>query len=147
MRHARRTIHICPVNEERIKRRDLPGEHVRRGCRVSWMRQALNVLPRLFVFTCAPVHAAENGQVEGITLGIASAFLTIPYAPTKMIYAGQGGIVDGFAWFLTGGNTDAVQTVWDPRLYGTYVITPDHLRNTNPFDFSASLPTKMTSTP
>ena len=99
------------------------------------MRRSLNVLLCLFAFTCTPVHAAENDQVEEATLGIASALLTIPYAPTKIIYAGLGGIVGGFAWVLTGGDTDAAQTVWETSFYGTYVITPDHLRNNEPVRF------------
>ena len=69
----------------------------------------------------------EKDPVEQAGLGVVSVLLTLPYGSAKIAYAGLGGIVGGATWMLTGGNTEAAQTVWDPSLYGDYVITPDHL--------------------
>ena len=69
----------------------------------------------------------EVDPAEQAGLGVVSALLTLPYGPVKIAYAALGGIVGGATWMLTGGNTEAAQTVWDPSLYGDYVITPDHL--------------------
>ncbi len=73
--------------------------------------------------------------VEEAGLGIASALLTLPYGPAKIIYAGLGGIVGSATWVLTGGNTETAQTVWEPSFYGDYVITPDHLIGKTPLRF------------
>jgi hypothetical protein len=72
---------------------------------------------------------------EEAGLGVASALLTLPYGPTKIIYAGLGGIVRGFTWVLTGGNIETAQAVWEPSFYGDYVITPEHLKGTTPLRF------------
>lgn len=96
----------------------------------SRMTRSLGVLLCLFVFTCGPVQAEEGGEstVEEAGLGVASAILTVPYGVSKMLYAGMGGVVGGFAWVLSGGDTEAAEPVWDASLNGTYVITPEHLR-------------------
>ncbi|MEC4673017.1 MAG: hypothetical protein VST68_02395 [Nitrospirota bacterium] len=73
-------------------------------------------------------------------LGIASALLTVPYAAAKILYAALGGVIGGFTWVLTGGDTETAQTVWEPSFYGTYVITPDHLRGKEPVRFFGDSP-------
>ncbi len=77
----------------------------------------------------------EEDPVEEAGLGVASALLTLPYGPAKIIYAGFGGIVGGATWVLTGGNTETAQLVWEPSFYGDYVITPEHLKGTTPLRF------------
>lgn len=74
-------------------------------------------------------------EVEEAGLGVASALLTLPYGPAKILYAGLGGIVGGATWLLTGGNTETAKTVWEPSFYGDYVITPDHIRGEKPLRF------------
>lgn len=74
-------------------------------------------------------------EAEEAGLGVASALLTLPYGPAKILYAGLGGIVGGATWLLTGGNTETAQTVWEPSFYGDYVITPEHLQGTKPLRF------------
>jgi len=85
----------------------------------------------------ATLVSAQEAQdpVEEAGLGVASALLTLPYGPAKIIYAGLGGIIGGATWVLTGGNTEAAQTVWEPSFYGDYVITPDHLTGKTPLRF------------
>ncbi len=104
------------------------------GRQAPWMTTALAALCLL-----APVGAAraDSGDItEFAGVGIASAILTVPYAACKILYAGTGSVIGGFTWILSGGDTDAAQSVWEHSLYGTYVITPDHLRGLKPVRFS-----------
>ncbi len=77
----------------------------------------------------------DSDPAEEAGLGVASALLTLPYGPAKIIYAGLGGIVGGATWLLTGGNIETAQAVWEPSFYGDYVITPDHLKGKTPLRF------------
>jgi len=77
----------------------------------------------------------ESSPSNEAALGVGSFFLTLVYAPVKMAYAIGGGIVGGFAYALTGGDLETAQDVWEPSVYGTYVITPDHLKGNEPVRF------------
>ena len=77
----------------------------------------------------------ESSPSNEAALGVGSFFLTLVYTPLKMAYAIGGGIVGGFAYALTGGNLETAQDVWEPSVYGTYVITPDHLKGNEPVRF------------
>lgn len=68
-------------------------------------------------------------------LGIGSALLTVVYFPVKLAYAILGGVVGTFTYGLTGGNLETAKEVWEPSFYGTYVITPDHLKGNEPVRF------------
>ncbi|MFZ1747170.1 MAG: hypothetical protein WBO24_07825 [Nitrospirales bacterium] len=68
-------------------------------------------------------------------LGIGSALLTVIYFPVKFAYAILGGIVGTFTYGLTGGDLETAKAVWEPSFYGTYVITPDHLKGNEPVRF------------
>jgi hypothetical protein len=76
-----------------------------------------------------PVVTEDPSQssASGAGLQAASWLLTIPYGAVKIAFAIGGGIVGGFAWLFSGGNDDAARAVWVTSVYGTYVITPDHL--------------------
>jgi len=77
----------------------------------------------------------ESSPSNEAALGVGSFFLTLVYTPLKMAYAIGGGIVGGFAYALTGGDLETAQDVWEPSVYGTYVITPDHLKGNEPVRF------------
>jgi len=97
----------------------------------------------LSLLTTGSVIAQElksSDPVSDAGLGIASALLTVPYAAAKILYAALGGVIGGFTWLLTGGDTETAQTVWEPSFYGTYVITPDHLRGKEPVRFFGESP-------
>ena len=105
------------------------------------MTRALVATLVLVMFLCSSAQAADNGDsAEDVGLGIASAIVTIPYGTSKILYAGMGGVIGGFAWILTGGNTEAAEAVWGASLHGTYVITPDHLRGRKPVRFFGRSP-------
>ena len=41
----------------------------------------------------------------------------------------------GLAYAFSGGNEQAAKSIWDTSLYGTYIITPDHLQGNRPIRF------------
>ena len=77
----------------------------------------------------------ESSPSNEAALGVGSFFLTLVYTPLKMAYAIGGGIVGGFAYALTGGDLETAEGVWEPSVYGTYIITPDHLKGNEPVRF------------
>jgi hypothetical protein len=68
-------------------------------------------------------------------MGLLSGLSTILYLPLKAAFAIGGGIVGGLAYAFSGGNENAAKSIWTTSLYGTYVITPDHLRGDKPIRF------------
>ena len=85
--------------------------------------------------TVVSANEGEESQSSEAGLGVMSGLLTVVYLPFKLAYAIGGGIVGGFAYVLTGANMDAAKSVWEPSFYGTYVITPDHLKGNEPVRF------------
>ncbi len=82
----------------------------------------------------------ESSPSNEAALGLGSGLLTFLYLPAKVVYATLGGIVGGFTYGLTGGNLNAAQLVWEPSVYGTYVITPEHLKGNEPVRFYGPSP-------
>lgn len=72
---------------------------------------------------------------SGAGLSAASFLLTVPYGAAKCAFALLGGIVGGFTYGLTGGDLETAKKVWTTSMYGTYVITPEHLRGDKPVRF------------
>jgi hypothetical protein len=85
------------------------------------------------------VGMAQEQQISSpsneAALGIGSALLTVVYFPAKLIYAILGGVVGTLAYGLSGGDLHTAKQVWEPSFYGTYVITPDHLKGNVPVRF------------
>lgn len=77
----------------------------------------------------------ESSPSNEAALGVGSFFATLLYTPVKMTYALLGGLVGCFTYVLTGGNVETAQNVWEPSVYGTYLITPDHLKGNEPVRF------------
>lgn len=82
-----------------------------------------------------PVGFAQNPdyQDEGSTaseagLGVGSGLLSLIYFPAKLGFALGGGIVGGLAYLFSGLDDQPAQKIWTTSLYGTYLITPDHLK-------------------
>ncbi len=124
-----------------MKRNDHTGGPCPIGRRATGMTRTLTAALCLVVCVCGPAQAAERDDTaEEVSLGVASTIVTIPYGAAKILYAGLGGVIGGFAWALSGGDMDAAESVWDASLHGTYVITPDHLRGKKPIRFSGVSP-------
>ncbi len=103
--------------------------------RSKWLLTALMCLVLIGGGATLAAAQEDSDPVEEAGLGVASALLTLPYGPAKIIYAALGGIVGGATWLLTGGNLEAAESVWEPSFYGDYVITPDHLTGKKPLRF------------
>jgi hypothetical protein len=65
----------------------------------------------------------------------AAGVSTLLYLPLKAVFAIGGGIVGGLAYLFSGGSEQAAKSIWDTSLYGTYIITPDHLEGNRPIRF------------
>src|SRR5918999_1485985 len=85
-----------------------------------------------------------HDQIQSATptqfgIGAASVLLSIPYGAAKVTYAALGGIIGGFAYLFSAGDTEAAKAVWTPSLNGTYVLTPDHLKGDKSIQFIGGL--------
>ncbi len=132
-----------------MKRNDRIGGPGPVGWHVPLMRRTLVAALCLCVCGYGSPLAAEPdfdtdepdfSAAEEVGVGVASVLLTIPYSAGKILYAGAGGVIGGFTWVLSGGDMDAAESVWEPSLNGTYVITPEHLRGKEPIRFFGQSP-------
>ena len=73
-------------------------------------------------------ESTEGGTASSAGMQLAAGLSTLLYFPLKAAFAIGGGIVGGLTYVFSGGNEQAAKSVWDTSLYGTYIITPDHLR-------------------
>ncbi|MBS0152078.1 MAG: hypothetical protein JSR31_14155 [Nitrospira sp.] len=78
---------------------------------------------------------ALQGTASGAGMGAASAAATILYFPFKAAFAIGGGIVGGLAYVFSGFSESTAKNIWVPSVYGTYVITPEHLSGDRPVRF------------
>lgn len=78
---------------------------------------------------------SEGGSASSAGMQAAAAVSTILYLPFKAAFAIGGGIVGGLAYVFSGGNEQAATSIWHTSLYGTYIITPEHLRGDRPVRF------------
>ena len=77
----------------------------------------------------------EGGSASSAGMGAAAGLSTILYLPLKAAFAIGGGVVGGLAYAFSGGNENAAKSIWTTSMYGTYIITPDHLRGDKPIRF------------
>jgi hypothetical protein len=77
----------------------------------------------------------QQGTASGAGIGAASAAATILYFPFKAAFAIGGGIVGGLAYVFSGFSEPTAKSIWVPSVYGTYLITPDHLSGDRPVRF------------
>jgi hypothetical protein len=105
--------------------------------------------------TAQPAAASQPAQVPqpdagvnwpGAGYGAAALFGNVLYIPAKLVYALLGGIVGGGTWALTGGNTQAADTVWRSALGGDYVLTPQMVSGDQPINFSGPTQTEPVTT-
>jgi hypothetical protein len=79
--------------------------------------------------------STEGGDTSSAGMQVAAGFSTLLYFPLKAVFAIGGGIVGGLTYAFTGGDEHAAKRVWTTSMYGTYIITPDHLRGDKPVRF------------
>lgn len=80
-------------------------------------------------------EGTEGGSASSAGMQAAAGFSTLLYLPLKAAFAISGGIVGGLAYAFSGGNEQAAKSIWTTSLYGTYIITPDHLQGNRPIRF------------
>lgn len=78
---------------------------------------------------------SQQGTASGAGMGAASAAATILYFPFKAAFAIGGGIVGGLAYVFSGFSEPTARSIWVPSMYGTYLITPEHLSGDRPVRF------------
>jgi hypothetical protein len=97
----------------------------------------------------APLGAQTTGQIaepveEPLTseagYGVGAALASVLYIPAKVTYAGLGLLTGGLGWVLTGGRTDIANSIIYPAVGGNYVVTPNHLKGTEPIYFVGAPP-------
>jgi hypothetical protein len=105
------------------------------------------LLLALCTFTMAPAAwsqestgSASSANTEGGTpssagMQAAAGFSTLLYLPFKAAFAIGGGIVGGLTYLFSGLDENSAKKVWNTTLYGTYIITPEHLQGNKPIRF------------
>ena len=83
----------------------------------------------------ASSDGTEGGNASSAGMGAAAGLSTLLYLPLKAAFAIGGGLVGGLAYAFSGGNETAAKSIWTTSMYGTYIITPEHLRGDRPIRF------------
>jgi hypothetical protein len=86
-------------------------------------------------YAAASGDSTEGGSASSASMGAAAGLSTLLYLPLKAAFAIGGGLVGGLAYAFSGGNETAAKSIWTTSMYGTYIITPDHLRGDKPIRF------------
>ncbi len=80
-------------------------------------------------------QSTEGGDASSAGMQVAAGLSNFLYFPAKLCLAIGGGIVGGLTYVFSGGNEQAAKSVWTTSLYGTYILTPDHLQGNRPIRF------------
>jgi hypothetical protein len=105
-------------------------------------------LASLVTVMAAPAYAqtadssqpAEQGVSEEAGYGVGAALASVFYIPAKVTYAGLGLLTGGLGYVLTGGRADVANNIIYPAVGGHYVVTPSHLKGTEPIYFVGAPP-------
>jgi hypothetical protein len=84
--------------------------------------------------------AAEQPVSSEAGYGVGAALASVFYIPAKVTYAGLGLLTGGLGWVLTGGRSDVANNIIYPAIGGNYVVTPSHLKGTEPLYFVGAPP-------
>ncbi|WP_455388397.1 hypothetical protein [Petrachloros mirabilis] len=95
---------------------------------------AISMAPPAWSQDTSP-SSSEGGNASGAGMQAAAWLLTVPYGVCKVAFAIGGGIVGGLTYVFTGGNENAAKSVWTTSMYGTYLLTPEHLQGDRPIRF------------
>jgi hypothetical protein len=95
----------------------------------------------LYAQTAAPnTQAAEQPVGEEAGYGVGAALASVFYIPVKVTYAGLGLLTGGLGYLLSGGRADVANNIIYPAVRGNYVVTPSHLKGTEPIYFVGAPP-------
>jgi hypothetical protein len=83
---------------------------------------------------------AEPTAGEEAGYGVGAALASVFYIPVKVTYAGLGLLTGGLGYVLTGGRADVANNIIYPAVRGNYVVTPSHLKGTEPIYFVGAPP-------
>lgn len=89
---------------------------------------------------------AEPAVGEELGYGFGSVVANIFYMPAKVTYAGLGLLTGGLGFVLSAGRADVANNIIYPAVKGNYVITPSHLKGSEPVYFVGPPPPEMTQT-
>ena len=84
--------------------------------------------------------AAEQPVGWEAGYGVGAALASVFYIPAKVTYAGLGLLTGGLGWALSGGRADVANNIIYPAIGGNYVVTPSHLKGTEPIYFVGAPP-------
>jgi len=110
------------------------------------IRSALIALAAAATFALTPVPAEAESPGSEYGIGVGCAFVNLLYGPTKILYATGGGIVSGFAWVFSAGDSDVARPIWDASMRGDYMVVPDQLRGRKRLDFIGRSPAPPAAT-
>ena len=79
--------------------------------------------------------STEGGDTSSAGMQVAAGVSTLLYFPLKAAFAIGGGIVGGLTYVFSGFDESSAKKVWNTTLYGTYIITPEHLQGDRPIRF------------
>jgi hypothetical protein len=102
------------------------------------MRATLMVGVLVLSLQSSPARAEGGASEAGV--GAAAAISSLIYGPIKIAYSVLGVVFGGFAWGLSGGDTEVMTAVISPAIRGDYVITPSHVRGERPIEFFGRRP-------
>ena len=105
-------------------------------------------LASLVTLVSTPLYAQTAGTndqpaepvSEELGWGFGAALASVFYIPAKVTYAGLGLLTGGLGYVLTGGRADVANNIIYPSVRGNYVVTPNHLKGTEPIYFVGAGP-------
>jgi len=105
-------------------------------------------LASLMTLVSTPLYAQTAGTnvqpaepvAEELGWGFGAALASVFYIPAKVTYAGLGLLTGGLGYVLTGGRADVANNIIYPSVRGNYVVTPNHLKGTEPIYFVGAGP-------
>ena len=80
-------------------------------------------------------QGTEGGTASSASMQAAAGISTLLYLPFKLAFAIGGGLVGGLVYAFSFGYEPAAKNIWSTSVYGTYVLTPDHLQGNRPIRF------------
>ncbi len=97
------------------------------------MRFPLVIL--IVALTCCSVLVPPAWSQAPPDVQLTAGVATILYFPFKAAFALGGGLVGGLAYVFSGFCETTANRIWIPSVYGTYILTPQHLSRLRPIHF------------